>query len=104
MEKQFLFISAAFWGSRGVNYSVQPEEQVIKISEDTIMPFLYNENDAKMYWKDYYEMTEEQIEFTEKIFKRRINVDGRLNLTVDEINKLKEWFDDIDECIESFRN
>ena len=97
------FISAAFWGSRGVNYSVQPEEQVIKISEDTIMPFLYNENDAKMYWKDYYERTEEQIEFTEKIFKRRINVDGRLNLTADEINKLKEWFDDIDECIESFQ-
>ena len=53
--------------------------------------------------EDYYEMTEEQIEFTEKIFKRRINVDGRLNLTVDEINKLKEWFDDIDECIESFQ-
>lgn len=97
------FISAAFWGSGGVNYSVQSEEQVIKISEDTIMPFLYNENDAKMYWKDYYEMTEEQIEFTEKIFKRRINVDGRLDLTVDEINKLKEWFNDIDECIESFQ-
>lgn len=97
------FISAAFWGSRGVNYSVQPEEQVIKISEDTIMPFLYKENDAKMYWKDYYEMTEEQTRLTEEIFNRRINTDGKLVLAVDEINKLKEWFGDIGECIESFQ-
>ena len=34
---------------------------------------------------------------------RRISVSGRLNLSINEVNKLKEWFDDIDECIESFQ-
>ncbi len=97
------FISAAFWGSGGMNYSAQSEEQILRISENIIMPFLYSENDAKMYWKDYYEMTEEQTRLTEEIFNRRINTDGKLVLAVDEINKLKEWFGDIGECIESFQ-
>ena len=97
------FISAAFWGSGDINYSAQSEEQILRISENIIMPFLYSENDAKMYWKDYYEMTEEQTRLTEEIFNRRINTDGKLVLAVDEINKLKEWFGDIGECIESFQ-
>jgi hypothetical protein len=97
------FISAAFWGSEGMNYSAQSEEQILRISENIIMPFLYSENDAKMYWKDYYEMTKEQTRLTEEIFNRRINTDGKLVLAVDEINKLKEWFGDIGECIESFQ-
>ena len=101
--KMVPFISSAFWRSEGVNYSNQSEEQLIKNSEKMIMPFLYSENDAKMYWKDYYEMAEEQIELAEDIYKRRINVGGRLNLTINEINKLKEWFGNIDECIESFQ-
>ena len=97
------FISSAFWRCEGVNYSNQLEEQVIKISDKAIMPFLYNENDARRYWKNYYEMTEEQIELAEEIYKRRIDIGGKLNLTINEINKLKEWFGDIDECIESFQ-
>lgn len=38
-----------------------------------------------------------------EIYKRRISIDGRLNLTINEINKLKEWFGDVDECIEAFQ-
>lgn len=38
-----------------------------------------------MYWKDYYEMTEEQTRLTEEIYNRRINTDGRLVLAIDEI-------------------
>ena len=101
--KDVPFITSAFWGSGDTNYSNQSEEQLIKISEKTIMPFLYSEDDAKKYWKNYYEMTDEQIELAENIYKRRINVSGRLNLSINEVNKLKEWFDDIDECIESFQ-
>jgi len=67
------------------------------------MPFLYSEDDAKKYWKNYYEMTDEQIELAEDIYQRRISVSGRVNLSINEVNKLKEWFDDIDECIESFQ-
>ncbi len=101
--KDVPFITAAFWGSGDTNYSNQSEEQLIKISEKTIMPFLYSEDDAKKYWKNYYEMTDEQIELAENIYKRRISVSGRLDLPINEVNMLKEWFDDIDECIESFQ-
>ena len=48
-------------------------------------------------------MTDEQRELAEDIYQRRISVSGRLNLSINEVNKLKEWFDDIDECIESFQ-
>ena len=101
--KSVPFITSAFWGSGDTNYSNQSEEQLIKSSEKTIMPFLYSEDDAKKYWKNYYEMTDEQIELAEDIYQRRISVSGRLNLSINEVNKLKEWFDDIDECIESFQ-
>lgn len=97
------FITSAFWGNKDINYSNLSEEQLINISDNTIMPFLYNENDAKMYWKNYYEMTDEQFKLAEDIYKRRISVSGKINLTINEINKLKEWFGDIDECIESFQ-
>lgn len=101
--KTVAFISAAFWGDKEINYSNLSEEQIIKISEGTVMPFLYNQNDAKMYWKDYYEMTNEQIEFAEDLCKRRIFTKGKMKLAKNEIDQLKEWFDDISECIESFR-
>lgn len=101
--KDVPFITAAFWGSGDTNYSNQSEEQLIKISEKTIMPFLYSEGDAKKYWKNYYEMTDEQIELAENIYKRRISVSGRLDLPINAVNMLKEWFDDIDECIEAFQ-
>lgn len=97
------FVTAAFWGIGDVNYSNQSEEQLIKSSEKTIMPFLYSDDDAKKYWKNYYEMTDGQIELAEDIYQRRISKSGRLNLSMSEVNKLKEWFDDIDECIESFQ-
>lgn len=101
--KDVPFITTAFWGSGNNNYSNQSEEQLIKTSEKTIMPFLYSNDDAKKYWKNYYEMTDEQIKMTENICKRRISIRGRLNLTIDEANKLKQWFGDISECIESFQ-
>lgn len=51
-------ISATFWENEEINYSDFSKEHIIKISENTIMPFLYNENDVKRYWKEYYEMTD----------------------------------------------
>ena len=48
-------------------------------------------------------MTDEQIELAENIYKRRISVSGRLDLPINAVNMLKEWFDDIDECIEAFQ-
>ena len=96
-------ISTAFWGNRNSNFSNQSEEEIIKLSEEVIVPFLYNENDAKKYWKNYYEMTNEQVRMMEEIYSRRINLKGNLKLTSYERAKLEEWSDNIDECIESFK-
>ena len=55
------------------------------------MPFLYSEDDAKKYWKNYYEMTDEQIELAEDIYQRRISVSGRVNLSINEVNNLYKY-------------
>lgn len=67
------------------------------------MPFLYSEEDAKKYWGNYYEMDEAQYKMMGDIYNRRIALDGKINLTRDEKNRLLEWFDNIEECIESFK-
>lgn len=96
------FISTAFWKSGNTNFSNQSEAEIIEHSDNTIIPFLYSESDAKKYWKEYYEMNDEQGKMMEDIYERRIKSKGTLKLTSNEKNKLIEWFDDIDECIESF--
>lgn len=96
------FISTAFWGNGNNIFSNQSETEIIKISEKMIMPFLYSERDAIKYWKDYYEMSDEQSKMMESIYERRIKSKGDLYLSADEKKKLIEWFSDIDECIESF--
>lgn len=97
------FISTAFWGDSNTNFSNQSETELIELSEKMIMPYLYSEKDAKKYWRNYYEMSDEQSKMMQIVYERRTKLKGRLNLTVDEKNKLEEWFDNIDECIESFK-
>lgn len=97
------FVSAAFWGNKDINYSNLSEDQIVEISDDAILPLLYSEDDTKNFWKESYEMTDEQMELAEEIYKRRISVKGKINLEINEISKLREWFDNIDECIESFQ-
>lgn len=102
-DKKAPFISTAFWGDEKINYSNHSEKQIIEISEKLIMPFLYSEVDAKKYWIDYYEMSDEQTCLMESIYERRINIKGRIRLTSDEKSKLREWFGDINDCMESFQ-
>lgn len=66
------------------------------------MPFLYNEEDAKKCWKNYYEMSDAQVKLMEDIYIKRISKNGRIELTKNEKDKFLDWFDDISECIESF--
>lgn len=48
-------------------------------------------------------MDEAQYKMMGDIYNRRIALDGKINLTRDEKNRLLEWFDNIEECIESFK-
>lgn len=97
------FVSAAFWGNKDINYSNLSEDQIVKISDEAILPLLYSEDDTKEFWKESYEMTNEQMKLAEEIYKRRLGIKGKIILQPNEISKLKEWFGNIDECVESFQ-
>ena len=68
-----------------------------------IVPFLYSENDVKEYWKDYYEMTEEQVELMEEVYGKRIKLKRSLKLNIYEKDRLEKWFGNIEDCIEVFQ-
>ena len=97
------FVSAVFWGDKVNNYSNFSEDEIVEISDDAILPLLYSEDDTKRFWKESYEMTDEQMKLAEEIYKRRISVKGKINLETNEISQLRDWFGNIDECIESFQ-
>lgn len=97
------FISAAFWGDQDGNFSNQSELELINHSERAILPFLFDEKDALEYWRDYYEMNDAQIKMMIDIYERRIHTDGKMYLTAEERTQLEKWFDNMSECMESFR-
>lgn len=96
------FISAAFWGKGSQNFSNQNEEDIIAISENTLLPLMCYEEDAKKYWKDYYEMNKDQYKMMESLYNRRITTTGPIKLMPSEKEQLTEWFGNINECLESF--
>ena len=96
--KSVPFITSAFWGSGDTNYSNQSEEQLIKSSEKTIMPFLYSEDDAKKYWKNYYEMTDEQIELA----KKRISGKCKCDRYIAYFQSYTNTYGDVDALREKF--
>ena len=57
---------------------------------------------AKKYWKDYYEMNPEQLDFMEEIYELRINSTTKILLDKNKKEKLRAWLDEIDECIDLF--
>lgn len=94
--------SVAFWGEGDDIYSNLSEKEIIHLSEEMIMPYIYNINDAYKCWKKYYEMSEEQVNLVREISERRMTGEGTVFLEETIKDKLKEWFDDISECLISF--
>lgn len=96
--------SAIFWGTGNMIFSEYHEQQVIEISDNIILSYLYNESDAIKYWSDYYEMTMEQYELMLEIYRRKVWIKGQLILESSIKNKLFLWFgDNAAECISSFK-
>ena len=65
---------------------------------------LYKEPDAIQYWKKYYEMNNDQIEFMKEIYYKKCQTNTFIKLDISMREKLSYWFGDkITECIDSFK-
>lgn len=40
-------------------------------SDNILLPYLYEENDMKKYWRDYYEMNQEQWQIVEELYLKK---------------------------------
>ena len=94
--------SVAFWGDKKNNCSNLREKELLDICGNILLPYLCSEGDAKKYWKDYYEMNPEQLDFMEEIYELRINSTTKILLDKNKKEKLRAWLDEIDECIDFF--
>lgn len=66
------------------------------------MPLILDHKKSVEYWANCLEMTEEQQETVNAIYKLRINSKGKIILNNKIRKKLLKWFNgEIDECIES---
>lgn len=95
-------ISIAFWGEKNKFYSKQLEKEIIEISSGLLIPYVLSKEEAWKYWKDYYEMSEEQLELAKLLFKKRILSKDIVILEEEIKHMLEKWFINIDECLEAF--
>ncbi|HIS63456.1 MAG TPA: hypothetical protein IAC14_14680, partial [Candidatus Scybalomonas excrementigallinarum] len=96
-------VSLIFWGDKDKIWANLSQDEIFDLADNMLKPILYDEDKAIDYWKNYYEMSLEQIELLKKIYFKRLNNTGKIFLN-NEIKKiLMDWFEDIDECIESFQ-
>lgn len=95
-------ITALFWSKGKKFYANVEEEQLMKKTDNILLPFLYSFEDAKKYWTDYYEMTDPQSRLVEEIYEKRILSKGKIKLGREIKNQLGKWFEDISNCLESF--
>lgn len=94
--------SAAFWSSGGHICSNQTESELLDLSGETLIPFTLDNKKFAEYWAEYLEMTDEQQETLNEIYKQRIDSKGKMLLNNEIREKLLKWFNgEIDECIVS---
>lgn len=94
--------TVAFWGDAQNTYSNMGEKNILSNSHQSIEPFICSEEEAREYWIADYEMKPEQVALMEEIYAQKIHADSKLILDHSIKEKLISWFDDIDECIDSF--
>lgn len=94
--------TAIFWGDRDSNYCDISEQDFMEKSDRILLPYLFDEEDAVAYWKDYYEMNSEQIQMLEELYALKMSSDSKIIMDNDIRDRLIQWFEEIDDCIESF--
>lgn len=101
--KQNTVLTAIFWGRIDGLESTMTEEYFMKKSDNVFLPYLYEFDDLKRYWRDYYELSDEQEDMINSIFSKRVS-SSSFELDESVKKKLNEWFGEkTDNCKSSFR-
>lgn len=83
-------ITSLFWSHNDSFLSCMSEEDVMKSTDNILLPYLYEFDDLKKYWRDYYETDKEQMNFIDYLFEKRLLSD---NFSLGEdAKKLESWF------------
>ncbi|WP_026652755.1 hypothetical protein [Butyrivibrio proteoclasticus] len=90
-NKKQAAISALFWGDENRIYSCCEEAEFMEKSDNVLLPYLYEFDDLKRYWSDYYELNGDQRELIDKLFERRLENES-FSLDMDVKEKLSNWF------------
>lgn len=93
--------TAAFWGDQQNTYANAEEGDLLIDSNESILPLICSEEEARRYWINDYEMNPEQAALAEKIYQQKLHTTSRLVLDNSIKEQLKSWYENIDDCIES---
>ena len=70
-------------------------------SEGTLLPYVYEIDDVKRYWCDYYEMDDRQVKLVEELFNERRN-NASVVISDEIISELKKLYgDNVALCIDA---
>lgn len=96
-------LTAIFWESNDAFLSCIDEKELMKKTDSILLPYLYEMEDCIKYWKNYYEASDEQMDFIHSLFDKRIN-ESNFSLSDSDLQKLKFWFgDNANYCKEAFQ-
>ena len=84
-------LTALFWSRNENFFSLSSEEGIMKNSSSILLPYLYELDDAKKYWRDYYEADEEQMNLVNFLFEKKM-LSSSFSLDEDIVKKLVGWF------------
>lgn len=84
-------LTSLFWSFNDSFLSLMSEEIIMKSSSNILLPYLYEFDDLKKYWRDYYEADGEQMNLINSIFEKRM-ISNSFSIEADIVNKLKDWF------------
>lgn len=62
-------ITTIFWEENGIICSDLNEKDIMHKSNNILLPYLYDENDMKKFWRDYYDMNQEQEDFIDELYE-----------------------------------
>jgi hypothetical protein len=84
-------VSAVCWRSSEKILSAVSENEFMAKSDRAMLPFLYEDHDVKIYWRDYYEMSGAQEKLVQDIFEKMLAGSAPW-LSPEQENQLISWY------------
>lgn len=86
-------ITTMFWEENGNIYSDLNEKDMMRKSNNILLPYLYEEDDMKRFWINYYEMNSEQENLVDELYQLK-KTNRTYILDTARKDKISNWFGD----------